>query len=205
MLSSNEKNTTFQNFTKVRCPVILLPHEIDKILKEAEKRSFRDYMLIRLTLLTGLRNSEVINLNICTVSPFGSVSRILDLPGSIAKGGLSRQIPIRDDLLLELDRFIDSKPARNEPNEFDSPLFVTHKTKLKISSRDFQRITSEISIKVLNRSIYPHVLRHTFATNLLARSNIRVVQQALGHTSLQSTQIYTHPTISDLASAIDQI
>jgi len=205
MLSTETKKNHFPGFSQRNCPVTLLPNEEASILKEAEERCYRDHVMIKLALFTGLRNSEVIGLNIITVSPYGSVSSILDLPGTIAKGGFPRQIPLREDLVLLLNTFIESKSLRNEPSEPDSPLFVTKKTKKRIGCRDFQRILHDISTKVLNRSIYPHVLRHTFATNLLARSNIRIVQQAHGHSSIQSTMIYTHPSLSDLATAINKI
>lgn len=186
-------------------PEILLPNEVSSLLKEAEERCPRDYLMIILTLFTGLRNSEICGLNICTVAPYGPISNILELPGTIIKGGKPRQIPLREDLVLIMNDFLNHKPDRNEPDSPESPFFVTHKTKKRLSSRDFQRITKSLSIKVLNRSIHPHILRHTFATNLLNSSNLRIVQTALGHSNIQSTAIYTHPTISDLKEAITKI
>jgi len=53
--------------------------------------------------------------------------------------------------------------------------------------------------------IHPHTLRHTFATKLLEKSNIRVVQQVLGHKNLQSTMIYTHPSKNVILEAINEI
>ncbi len=186
-------------------PEILMKDEMNLILEEAQNRCPRDHLLILLTVLTGLRNSEAIGLNICTVAPFGPVSNILDLPSTIAKGRKPRQIPLREDLVLVMNDFINKKALRGEFTLPESALFVAHKTKKRLSPRDFQRIVLSISIKAINRSIHPHVLRHTFATNLLNASNIRVVQSALGHSNIHSTAIYTHPSVSDLKTAIELI
>lgn len=205
-MSTQQNNTTKSLLkNKTSSPPVLQPAEMKLILDEAAKRSDRDYLMIFTCSLTGLRNSEIVGLNICTVSPYGSVSNILALPGTIAKGGFVRNIPLREDLILIINNFIDSKPDRYEPCSFTDPLFVSHKTKKRLSPRDFQRIMHSISTKVLHRAVHPHVLRHTFATEMLSKSNIRVVQEVLGHQNLQSTQIYTHPTTSDVLEAINKI
>ena len=83
--------------------------------------------------------------------------------------------------------------------------FYATDTQRPITTRQVERIILTASMKALNRPIHPHVLRHTFASRLMKRTNIRVVQQLLGHTSITSTQIYTHPDSDDLQKAINDI
>jgi len=183
-------------------PSALLDTECSEILTEARRRSERDFLMISLALFAGLRNSEVICLTLQIIAPYGHVSNILDLPALISKGKRPRSIPLRIDLIGDLNAFIESKPQRDEPTDPGAFLFVSHKTKNKLSARDFQRITRDISLKVLSKPVHPHIFRHTFATNLLRRSNLSVVQNALGHKSIQTTSIYTHPSMNDLQKAI---
>jgi len=60
-------------------------------------------------------------------------------------------------------------------------------------------------MKALGFKVHPHMLRHTFGTNLLRVSDIRVVQSLLGHASISTTQIYTHPNTADQKKAIDKL
>lgn len=187
------------------CPEILLKHESDSILTFAEKSSLRDFTMISLALFTGLRNSELINLTVFCIAPFSGVTDYLDLPGTIAKGGRSRSIPLHPDLKVLLTKWLAWKDDHSEPTLPSSPLFLSQRTKRQLSPRDFQRILRDISIVSINRSIHPHVLRHTFATRLLSKSNLRVVQNLLGHSNIQTTQIYTHPNRDDFSSAIESM
>ncbi len=74
-----------------------------------------------------------------------------------------------------------------------------------ITPRTIQRIIKKASFQAFGREIHPHVLRHTFASRLMRTTNIRIVQQLLGHKSIQSTQIYTHPNHDDLTTAIKSL
>lgn len=201
-MNNIKKNTYSDNTGCQTSPSVLLDFEAASILAEARERSERDFLMICLALYAGLRNSEVIGLTIQILAPFGTVSNILDLPGTITKGKRERSIPLRIDVISDLNEFIKTKPERHEPTDPDSYIFVSEKTKKQLSPRDFQRITRAISLKVLNRPIHPHTFRHTFATNLLQRSNLRIVQIALGHRNIQNTSIYTHPSMSDVQRAI---
>ena len=183
-------------------PKTLLPSEKERLLFEAKKGNFRDYMLIRLALGTGMRNSECIGLTIFCIAPYGEVSNFVIIPKTLAKKKSGRSIPLHPDLIQELTSFLKWKMEHGENIDLGSPLFITSRTKNSISPRDFQRILSDISIRAIGRSINPHILRHTFATELLSKSNIRIVQKALGHTSIQSTEIYTHPSTTEMADAI---
>ncbi len=190
---------------KQKEPEILLDHEIELILEYAISDSERNRMMILLALSTGLRNSEIVYLTIECIRPFDIITSIMELPGAIAKGGHPREIPLKPDLRYELSAFLKRKFDWGEsllPHDF---LFVSRYTKNKLSTRDFQRILREISIKSIGRAIHPHILRHTFATRLLEVSNLRVVQKALGHKNIQTTQIYTHPNSNDMVDAFNQI
>jgi len=159
--------------------------------------------MIYLALSTGLRVSELVGLFIEDVCPFGEISRILTVPSRIGKGGKKREIPLNQDTRDIIHLFLKFKVTREEFTNSDSFLFVSRYTKNSLSSRDFQRIVKNLSIKSINRSISPHTLRHTYATRLLRHTNIRVIQELLGHAWINTTQIYTHPDKTDCIDAVD--
>lgn len=75
----------------------------------------------------------------------------------------------------------------------------------KWTTRYLQEKTREAGLKAIGRIVTPHMLRHTYATALLKGSNTRVVQIALGHVSLRSTQIYTHPSSDEIEEATSKL
>ncbi len=176
--------------------------EIQKLLSAAQLQNTRDFVMIFLALSTGLRVSELVGLYIEDVCPFGEVSRILSVPSRIGKGGKKRDIPLNQDTRDILTEFIRIKGIRQQFTNSDSFLFVSHHTRNPLSSRDFQRIVKNLSIKSIGRSITPHTLRHTYATRMLKHTNIRVIQELLGHAWLNTTQGYTHVSIDDAQQAI---
>ena len=72
-----------------------------------------------------------------------------------------------------------------------------------ISERAVQLDLAQYSYKILGYAIHPHTLRHTFASRMMRRAPLRVVQELLGHKSITSTQVYTHPDATDLNQAIN--
>ena len=183
----------------------LLNFEVESFLIQAKNEYFRDFVMVSLCLGTGLRNSELIGLKIENVLPYGVVSNFLNVPAAISKSKKDRSIPLHENLKFLLGNFYQWKTTMNEPADSSAFLFVSKFTHNKLNPRDFQRIVSKISIKSIGRSIHPHVLRHTFATRLLVQSNLKVVQEVLGHKNIQTTQIYTHPTSSDILEAINKM
>ena len=183
---------------------IINDEEISKLLSAAKDQDIRDFTMIFLTLSTGLRCSELIGLYIEDVALFKEVSTLLIVPSRIGKGGKKREIPMSDDTRNILTLFLHHKIKIFEPSNQDSFLFVSRHTHRQLSSRDFQRIIHDLSILSIGKNITPHTLRHTFATRLLKHTNIRVIQQLLGHVNLQTTQLYTHPNMSDAQEAIEK-
>lgn len=179
--------------------------EVIKLLNASFKQSLRDFTMIFLALQTGLRVSEIVGLYIEDVAPYKEVSTVLTVPQRIAKNGKKRAIPINEETRKVIGSFLESKTyflERPKPNNY---LFLSRYTYKPLSTRDFQRIVKTYSIAAIGRAISPHTLRHTFATRLLKHTNLRVIQELLGHSSIQTTQIYTHVTSEDTELAIDKL
>ncbi len=186
-------------------PETLLEHESIKLLSYAENVSLRDFTIIHLALTTGLRNSELCDLTMECLRTFETIPNILNLPGTIAKGGTGREIPLHPDTRSNLDRFFIWKHISEEPLTPDSFVFISKHTHNQLSPRDIQRIVSHISQISIGRSIHPHTLRHTFATKLLKVSNLEIVRKVLGHRNIQTTQVYLHPSTDEVSKAINQL
>jgi len=150
---------------------------------------------------TGLRVSELVSLLQQDLWIAKAPTLELDVPGAITKTGSPRSIPLT---LRASDAIRDLRAALWPPIPGPYPAWAFpaknpyhHKT-----TRTIQRIVHKYGLISLNTTLTPHMLRHTFATRLMRKTNIRVVQQLLGHKSLSSTQIYTHPNTQDLKQAI---
>jgi len=74
-----------------------------------------------------------------------------------------------------------------------------------LTTRQVERIIRTAALKSIGRPVHPHVLRHTFASKLMSVCNERIVQELLGHQSITSTQIYTHPNEDDKKKAIQDV
>lgn len=183
----------------------LPPEEITQLLDHLRTGYARNFMMVKLALYTGLRNAELLALNVEDIVPFRDVARELELPARAAKGGHPRAIPLHSAIVDDLREFLAWKRARGESTAPDAPLFVSQKTRRRISPRDFQRILREAAREVLHRDVHPHMLRHTFATRLMRQNDPKVVQELLGHRSIYTTMIYDHPTTADHRAAIDTL
>jgi site-specific recombinase XerD len=163
----------------------------------------RNFCMILLMLDAGLRVAEVCGLRRSNLW-FGE-GPVVDLiiQSNIAKNGISRTVPLSDRLRESIKQLhahfwkdncrIDSTRAWSEQFEGCS-----------ITTRQVQRIVKKITGCVLGVCFTPHALRHSFATKMMHLTDIRTVQMLLGHASLTSTQVYTHPTLSDLRAAINK-
>jgi len=208
MLTNSKISENFSNLPNYHGSFsvdILLDSEVESLLAEAQDHSIRDYTMIYLALNTGLRNSELTGLNVENILPYSDITNILDLPPGIAKGHQARSIPLHSQLRVALYSYLVSTFPTETPTPGHFPLFQSKFTSTRLSPRDFQRIVNIHSVNSIRRKIHPHVLRHTFATKLLERSNLRIVQQVLGHKHIQSTQIYTHPSSNEILDALDKI
>ena len=174
-------------------PHALYKEQIYKIFDENRNRTdlmmLRDETIVEVLYFTGIRASELVNLK---VSDVFLEDRILKV---IGKGNKERIVPFteqcRDTIKEYISKLRDKLVVRAEiPSEY---LFL-NKNGVQLTTRGLELILSEMEKKLgLNYGLHPHVFRHSFATHLLeAGMDIRLIQELLGHDSINATQVYTH-------------
>ena len=160
--------------------------------------SVRDHAILELFYSSGLRLSEVVNLNIDSldftegtviVTGKGNKTRIVPM-GTHAMDAIQIWLKNRADILI-------NKPA-------EKAIFIGLQGR-RVSARNLQYRIKEWSIKQgINSSVHPHMLRHSFATHVLQSSgDLRAVQEMLGHANISTTQVYTHLDYQHLTKVYD--
>jgi len=166
--------------------------------------SIRNHLMGLLMLDAGLRVGELVRLLVSDLFFQDEPVKSLTVRAEISKTKVQRSIPLSQRLIESIHEMhsIDYDWMVNGPTIY--AFFRKDSTK-HLSTRMIQYIIGRASMEAFGSKINPHMLRHTFATRLMQKTNIRVVQQLLGHSSITSTQIYTHPNSQDLTQAIKSI
>jgi len=166
---------------KRKIPSFLSIEEMNELL--GENLSKRDRAIIELIYGTGMRASEICSLNTKDVSFANETVRVK------GKGGKERILPLTRKARDAVRDYLS--PSRDK----NTPLFL-NKFGKRLSQRSLQRIVGKYIRTVADIAhSSPHTLRHTFATHLLDKGcDLRTVQELLGHSSISTTQIYTHIT-----------
>lgn len=159
-------------------PEVLSKEEIKKLIQSAPTEKTR--LIIKLLYSCGLRVSELTNLKKKNINLNEKSCWIRK-----GKGSKDRFIPLPNILLNEI---------KNQIKKTDSEYLFSKKDKTKLSTRNIQKIIKNTSKKAnINKDVTPHKLRHSYATHLLDEgTDIRLIQELLGHASISTTQIYTH-------------
>ena len=152
----------------------------------------RDKLIVEMFYVTGMRRAELIHLMMKNVDRSASLIKVL------GKRNKERLIPILPIIADQIDSYIKERDGLE--NIVDSEYFFVSKKGLKLSESFVYRLInsyfSRVSEKVKKS---PHVLRHTFATHLLNNgADLNSVKELLGHSSLASTQVYTHNSLAEL-------
>ncbi len=157
----------------------------------------RAYAMYDLMLSTGLRLAETVKLNVVDVQ--GRTK--LEIKG---KGNKIREIPLNKAIREHLAAFLRWKAWKKEPLEPEAPLFLSRNDR-RISPRQVQRdLMRWIQEAGIEGHYSPHALRHTVGTELMRKTgNIRLVQDFLGHADISTTQVYTHVTKEEVATAAE--
>jgi len=157
----------------------------------------RDMAIMELFYSSGLRLSELQQLDL---SDINVIEASVDV---IGKGNRQRRLPVGSRAIEALHRWGKVRPQLADENE--PALFVSRRG-CRISRRTIQSRLRHWSQKQgLRQPLYPHMLRHSFASHLLESSgDLRAVQELLGHANLATTQIYTHLDFQHLAKVYDE-
>lgn len=164
----------------------------------------RNRLIVLLMLDAGLRVGEVVQLVVSDLLVAGHPVGFIFLRKDTTKTKTERSVPVTvrlHDAIQEM--WLNTwQPSRYEPW---TKALLDATQGYCLTARRIQQITKTAGLITINHPVNPHMLRHTFATRLMRKCSIRVVQQLLGHSSLSSTQIYTHPNTQDLQTAIDSL
>ena len=175
-----------------RLPKILSPAEVEVLLRQppqATENGIRDAAMLEILYASGLRVSELVGLRTDQVDFGVGYVRIL------GKGNKERVVPLGEYALSCLKIYLDGTRGRLLKEKTSSYLFVTGRGK-PMTRQGFWKMIRRYGLKAgIRHEISPHVLRHSFASHLLARgADLRSVQMMLGHSDISTTQIYTHVT-----------
>jgi tyrosine recombinase XerC len=176
-----------------RLPAYLSPEQVTALIEAASGASpgeLRDRALLELLYACGLRVSEVTGLDVGDVDLAEGIARVR------GKGGKERLVLMGRPAVQALRRYLrDGRPALlRQPHQ--QALFLNMRDGQRLSARSVQAIVRHYAQRAgIDRRVWPHLLRHTFATHMLdGGADLRVVQELLGHASPTSTQIYMHVT-----------
>ncbi|WP_334328734.1 tyrosine recombinase XerC [Companilactobacillus sp. HBUAS59699] len=181
-----------------KLPRFFYEKEMDQLfeaVKGEDPLSQRNSALLELLYATGMRVSECANLEL---EQLDFTNNIVLVHG---KGDKDRYVPFGSYSRDALTRYIDN--GRNklmEANKQDHQFVFVNNRGKGLTSRGIEYILNQIIKKTsLTSDIHPHMIRHTFATHMLDHgADLRTVQELLGHSSLSTTQIYTHVTMEHL-------
>jgi integrase/recombinase XerC len=155
--------------------------------------SIRDKLIIELLYSTGIRRAELIELQINDVDVKNQMLKVL------GKWNKERYLPLLPSVLETIEIYLDKRPATAERTG-TSYFFITDSGKKLYESFVYRLINNYFSKVSGKLKKSPHILRHSFATHLLNKgANLNAVKELLGHSSLASTQVYTHNSISELS------
>ena len=175
--------------TKKSIPRVLSEEDIDKLLDINPKNAFeyRNKAMLELMYSSGLRVSELLNLNVNDIDFDLNIVRIF------GKGSKERIMPINEIATSFLYDYINIYRNTLLKNKVNDILFLNSRGE-KLSRQGFFKILKEIAReKGIKKELSPHTLRHSFATHLLNHgADLRSIQTMLGHENIETTQIYTH-------------
>ena len=174
---------------EIRYPEALYLEQIETLFAKNRERKddlkLRDQAIIELLYATGVRVSEIIAIKIGAIDFKNRTIRVF------GKGRKERMVIFSKSCLKTLLDYLKKSPTKH----FNDFLFTNAKGE-QLTGRGVEYILDQIQNKCgIQLGLHPHVLRHTFATHLLeGGADLRVIQELLGHESINTTQVYTHIT-----------
>ena len=184
-------------------PDTLSAEDVNSLLASASEHDsadgIRDHAMFELLYASGLRVTELVSLNLDDIDLEQSSVRCL------GKGGKERVIPIHDSAVAVMRRYIDEVRPSFVKKSSGRSLFLNMRGQ-RLSRQGFWLILKAHTKRAgITKKITPHTLRHSFATHLLqGGAPLRHVQELLGHSSITTTQVYTHLTSEHVRTEYDK-
>ncbi len=179
-------------------PEILSYQEVDALLQApdpSDRIGSRDKAILEVLYASGLRVSEL-----CALNLFDVDEHVVRVRG---KGGKERIVPIAKIAVGAVDQYLIHF-RKNQEEGKDTPLFVSEKGKRMDRSGVWKLVKRYAKAANIHKCIFPHTLRHAFATHLLENgADLRVIQEMLGHVSIATTDRYTHVSQRHLTEAFE--
>jgi integrase/recombinase XerD len=164
--------------------------EVKRLLEtDLSARPFplRDRAILELFYSSGLRISEVAGSRLENLNLKERILRV------IGKGSKTRIVPIGRAACEAIDRYLTHERVNMVRKKTGNEIFLSRHGKKLTTQRIWQIVKEIASLRGMEMNVYPHLLRHSFATHLLANgADLRVIQELLGHADISTTQIYTH-------------
>jgi integrase/recombinase XerC len=185
-----------------RLPKFLEIDQINKLLNTPDDSTIlgaRDRAMFEVLYSTGIRVSELVDLNHADVDETGQCIRVR------GKGKKQRNAPVGPTALGAVNKYLKLRNSDPRAGSFDQEALFVNKHGKRLSTRSVRRkLDKYLAEAGLDPTVSPHTLRHSFATHMLNNgADLRGVQELLGHQSISTTQIYTHLTSARLKSAYD--
>lgn len=181
----------------IKYPEVLYIEQVETLFNRNRLRTdelmLRDQSIIEMLYASGLRVSEIVNLKISDIDIRNRTMRVL------GKGRKERIVVFSKSCQQTLMDYLKNSRdelLRKNKTDFSLDYVFLNSNGKQLSTRGVQSILEEIENKTgCHYGLHPHLLRHTFATHLLeGGADLRVIQELLGHESINTTQIYTHVT-----------
>jgi integrase/recombinase XerC len=167
-----------------------------------KETGLRDVSILELLYSSGLRVSELVNLNL---EHLDLKARLVRVSG---KGGKERILPVGRKAIAALGEYLEGTARQRKKAGYprdQGPLFLNYRGG-RLSARSVHRSVKRYALECgITTEISPHSIRHTFATHLLdGGADLRSIQELLGHVNLSTTQKYTHVSIDRLMEVYDK-
>lgn len=171
-------------------PETLNELQVEQLIENIDTKVFfglRDRAMIELLYASGLRISELANARLENFSPEDGVLRVT------GKGNKTRIIPVGRKACEALASYMSMERPNLVKRRSGSEIFLSQRGTKLTTARIWQIVKKHARHSGLETNVYPHLLRHSFATHLLSNgADLRIIQEMLGHADISTTQVYTH-------------
>jgi integrase/recombinase XerD len=171
-------------------PETLNELQVERLIEEIDTKvplGLRDRAMLELLYASGLRISELAN---SRLENFDAEERILRVTG---KGNKTRLVPVGRKASEALAVYLSMERPKLTKRHTSSEIFLSERGRKLSTARIWQIVKKIGRHSGLEKNIYPHLLRHSFATHLLGNgADLRIIQEMLGHADISTTQVYTH-------------